>query len=197
MKKLQTIVAAVIAAGLLGTGIMRAEDATHAKSDLSHADKKFIEEAAEGGMAEVEMGRLGAEKAQNAEVKQFAQKILQDHQQANEELMKIAEQKGVTLEKEVSKKNQRMMEHMRGLSGAEFDRMYVEHMVKDHEKDIKEFEKAANKGKDAEVKNFAQQTLPKLREHLQTAQSLAQTTGAKVSEPAGAEKKYEDKQHQK
>lgn len=196
MKKLQTIVAAIVAAGLIGTGIVRAEDAAK-KSDLSHADKKFIEEAAEGGMAEVEMGRLGTEKAQNAEVKQFAQKILQDHQQANEELMKIAEQKGITLEKDVSKKNQRMMEHMRGLSGAEFDRMYVEHMVKDHEKDIKEFEKAANKGKDTEVKNFAQQTLPKLREHLQTAQSLAQTTGAKVSEPAGAEKKYEEKQHQK
>ena len=86
---------------------------------------------------------------------------------------------------------------LRGLSGAEFDRMYVEHMVKDHEKDIKEFEKESSKGEDSDVKSFAEQTLPKLREHLQTAQGLVQATGAKVSEPAGAQKKYQDKDQQK
>jgi len=199
MKKTQTFIAAVLAVGLIGTGIARAEDnkdasasasaSTSGKSDLSHTDKKFIQEAAEGGMAEVEMGRLGVEKAQNAELKQFAQKIVTDHEQANQQLMQIAQQKGVELNKEVSKKDQRMLEHLRGQSGADFDRMYVEHMVKDHQKDIKAFEKEANKGEDADVKGFAQQTLPKLREHLHSATSLASATGAKISEAAGAESK--------
>ncbi len=202
MKVSRTLIAAIVAAGMIGTGMVRAEDrstgaSSSGKSNISHTDKKFIQEAAEGGMAEVEMGRLGQEKAQSAEVKQFAQKILQDHQQANQQLMQIAQQKGVDLKSEVSKKDQKMLDHLRGLSGAEFDRMYVQHMVKDHEKDIKAFEKEANKGEDSDVKSFAQQTLPKLREHLQSAQTLAQTTGAKVSEPAGAQKKYEDKDHQK
>ena len=198
MKKTQTLLIAVIAIGLVGTGISRAEDSAGTPSPkLSHTDKKFIEEAAEGGMAEVEMGRLGQEKAQNADLKQFAQKLVQDHEQANQQLMQIAHQKGVDVQKEISKKDQKTIDHLRGLSGAEFDKMYVEHMVKDHKKDIKEFEKAANKGEDTDVKSFAQQTLPKLREHLQTAESLAQATGAKVSEPAGAEKKYDDKEHQK
>ncbi len=200
MKSTQKLLIAVISAGLIGTGIVRAADpasdsstkSSSGKADLSHTDKKFIKEAAEGGMAEVEMGKLGQEKAQNAELKQFAQKLVQDHEQANQQLQQIAQQKGVELDKEISKKNQRMLDHLRGLSGAEFDRMYVEHMVKDHQKDIKEFEKAANKGEDSDVKGFAQQTLPKLREHLQTAENLAGATGAKVNEPAGAESKSSD-----
>ena len=207
MKKTQTFIAAIVAAGLIGTGIVGAQTAADSKTGtqtggsektkLSHSDKKFIEEASEGGMAEVAMGQLGQEKAQSPEVKQFAQKIVTDHQQANQQLMQIAQQKGVELEKEVSKKDQRAMEHLRGLSGAEFDKKYVEHMVKDHQKDIKAFEKEANKGEDSDVKSFAQQTLPTLREHLQTAESLAQTTGANVSEPAGAPKKHEEKYQEK
>ncbi|MDB6026009.1 MAG: outer membrane protein [Verrucomicrobiales bacterium] len=207
MKKTKTFIAAIVAAGLIGTGIVGAENATDSatgtktgsseKTKLSHSDKKFIEEASQGGMAEVAMGQLGAEKAQSPELKQFAQKIVTDHQQANQQLMQIAQQKGVELEKEVSKKDQRAMEHLRGLSGAEFDKMYVEHMVKDHQKDIKAFEKEANKGEDSDIKSFAQQTLPKLREHLQTAETLAKSTGANVSEPAGAEKKQQEKDQQK
>jgi putative membrane protein len=210
MKKTQALIAAIVAAGLITTGIVRAEDrssgsASGAQSStqsssgqkLSHTDKKFLEEAAQGGMAEVAMGRLGQEKAQSPEVKRLAEKILQDHTQANQQLMQIAQQKGVELKQDVNKKDQRMLDHMRSMSGAEFDRMYVQHMVKDHEKDIKEFEKQANKGEDADIKNFAQQTLPKLREHLQSAQTLAQTTGASANEPAGAEKKSHDKQEQK
>jgi putative membrane protein len=207
MKKTKTLIAAIVAAGLIGSGITQAQNATDTtsgtqpsggqKSNLSHTDKKFLQEAAEGGMAEVQMGKLAQQKGQSAEVKQLGQKIQQDHEQANQQLMQIAQQKGVELQKEVSKKDQRMIDHMSGMSGAEFDRMYVEHMVKDHQKDIKAFEKEANKGEDTEVKEFAQQTLPKLREHLQSAESLAQSTGANVSEPAGSQKKSHDKDIQK
>lgn len=142
-------------------------------TDHANQDQHFLHEAATGGMMEVELGRLAAERAASAEVKAFGQRMVTDHGKANQQLMQIATSKGITLPKALPAEKQRERDLFARLSGAEFDRMYMDHMVKDHKKDVSEFEKQAEKGTDTALRSFAQQTLPTLREHLTLAQSLA------------------------
>ena len=142
-------------------------------TDHTNQDQHFIHEAAAGGMLEVELGRLAAERAASAEVKAFGQRMVADHGKANQQLMQVATSKGITLPKALPADMQRERDRFARLSGAEFDRMYMDHMVKDHKKDVAEFEKQAEKGTDPSIRSFAQQTLPTLREHLTLAESLA------------------------
>jgi putative membrane protein len=142
-------------------------------TDHTKQDEHFVHEAAAGGMMEVELGRLAAERAASAEVKAFGQRMVTDHGKANQQLMQIATSKGITLPKALPADKQQERDMFARLSGAEFDRMYMQHMVKDHKKDVSELEKQAEKGTDAALRSFAQQTLPTLREHLTLAQSLA------------------------
>jgi putative membrane protein len=141
---------------------------------LSADDRKFMMTAAMGGMAEVEMARLALERASSETVKQYAQRMLDDHSKANEELMQIATAKGVTPPTALDAKHMALMNKLRGMSGAEFDRMYMQEAgVKAHSEMEKLFQKEASRGMDAEVKAFAAKTLPVVREHLQMARSQA------------------------
>lgn len=151
----------------------------HAAGQLSNQDQKFVMEAAQGGMMEVELGRLAAQKASSAEVKAFGQRMVTDHSKANQQLMTLAANKGITLSKTLSSDMQKEHDKLAKLSGAEFDRMYMSHMLKDHKKDVSEFEKESQKATDTGVRSFAQQTLPVLREHLTLAQSTASKVGVK------------------
>ncbi len=146
-----------------------------AKSDLARGDRKFVEEAAAGGMAEVELGKLAQQKATNEQVKQFGARMVQDHTKANDELKALASSKGVQLPAGPTKSQQRDMDKMNKLSGAEFDRDYTKHMLADHKKDVSLFEKQSKSGKDADLKAFAGKTLPTLQEHLQMVQALNDT----------------------
>jgi putative membrane protein len=101
--------------------------------------------------------------------------MVKDHTQANEELSKIISQKGATLPTEATAASTREMDHMKNLSGAEFDRAYVKHMAKDHKEAVKEFEKAAKDAKDPDIKAFAAKTLPTLQQHETTLQGLERT----------------------
>jgi putative membrane protein len=211
---------------------------------MASDDRKFIMEAAHGGMMEVQLGRMAADKATNADVKQFGQRMVDDHSRANSELMTLASQKGITLpasgdtgmmnqtdqssstttttaqttDQQTSAgsstsgqqgstsgqqgsttsgqqsstdmsatgqrharvnensgatlDDQKSMNKLSGLSGDAFDREYVNMMVKDHEKDVKEFERASTKAKDPDVRAFAAKTLPTLREHLQQVRDI-------------------------
>lgn len=125
--------------------------------------------AAAGGAAEVEMGQMAANKATNQKVKDFGQRMVTDHTKANDELKSVAQKKGVTLPSEPDAKSKSMSARMSNLSGAAFDRAYMQDMVSDHEKDIAEFQKEAEGGTDSDVKNFASTTLPTLQEHLRMA----------------------------
>ncbi|NUZ06633.1 DUF4142 domain-containing protein [Piscinibacter koreensis] len=140
------------------------------------ADRRFVEKAAMGGMAEVELGRLAQQKAQNDQVKQFGQRMVDDHSRANSELMQIATGKGMQPPTTLDKKAQSDRAKLEKLSGADFDRQYMAHMLADHKKDIAEFQKEAKSGRDADIKAFAAKTLPTLQDHLK----LAQTTHAAV-----------------
>jgi putative membrane protein len=142
-----------------------------AKNDLSSSDKKFVEKAAEGGVAEVEMGKLAAQKSQNPEVKQFGERMVKDHAAANDKLMKLASDKGVAAKSEMDSSEKREYDKLSKLSGAQFDQEYIKKMVSDHEKDVKEFQSEAKSAKDPDVKSFAENTLPTLEEHLKLAKS--------------------------
>lgn len=198
---------------------------------LASDDRKFIMEAAHGGMMEVKLGHMAADKATNADVKAFGQRMVDDHSKANSELMALASQKGITLpgasdmamtdsssnmssttaqssdqqssttsstssstsstsgqqsmdtasgqrharmdaSTSETLKDQENTNKLSNLSGDAFDREYVNMMVKDHEKDVKEFEKVSTKAKDPDVRAFAAKTLPTLREHLQQIRDI-------------------------
>jgi len=138
---------------------------------VSAGDRKFIEKAAKGGMAEVEIGRLAQEKASSAQVMQFAKRMVDDHSKANDQLKGLAALKGVTLPSEMDKGDRRDMDKLAKKSGADFDREYMKHMVSNHKKDVSEFKDEAKSAKDADVKTFAASTLPTLEQHLELAKS--------------------------
>ena len=140
-------------------------------STIKSGDRKFMEKAAQGGMAEVKLGQLATQKAQSDDVKKFGQKMVDDHSKANDQLKQVASAKGVTLPTDTDKSSQHEYDKLSKMSGAQFDREYMDHMVSDHKKDVSEFQKEAKSGKDADVKQFASSTLPVLQEHLQLAQS--------------------------
>ena len=137
------------------------------------SDQHFMKEAAAGGMAEVELGQMAADKASSPEVKQFGQRMVTDHTQANDQLKQIAAQKGVTLPSSPSAKDQATKKRLSKLSGDAFDQAYMSDMVKDHQKDIAAFQKESNSGKDPDVKQFASQTLPTLQDHLKQAETVS------------------------
>ncbi len=142
---------------------------TAAKSSTK-MDDMFAKKAAEGGMAEVELGKLATDKASNPEVKSFGERMVNDHTKANDELKGVAGKEGIQLPTDLNAKDKAEKERLSKLSGAAFDRAYINHMVLDHKKDVADFQKEASTGKDDAIKNFASQTLPTLQDHLKQAQ---------------------------
>jgi putative membrane protein len=148
---------------------------------LSKADATFIKKAASGGMAEVEFGRLATDKASKPEVKQFGQRMIDDHSKANDQLKQVAAEKHVTLPQSISAKDKATKAKLEALSGEEFDRAYMEDMVKDHKQDVAEFQRASKSALDPQIKDWASQTLPTLQDHLKQAQTIAPTQKAEAS----------------
>src|SRR5438067_1595292 len=139
---------------------------------------KFAANAAQGGLAEVEMGRLAAERASDPAVKEFGQRIASDHARASAELKTIAQKKGIQLPGELGRSQRSELDKLAKLSGAEFDKEYMSAMVKDHETDVKDFETQAKQGGDPDIKAFANKTLPVLQRHLEMARAAAKKVGA-------------------
>jgi putative membrane protein len=151
----------------------KAADSDASSSKLDAMDRHFIHKAGQGGLAEVELGKLAAEKGQSDEVKKFGQRMVDDHSKANDQLKQLAESKGVTLPTDLSAKDKATKARLDKLSGEKFDRAYMNDMVQDHTKDVSEFKKESTTAKDSDVKNFASQTLPTLQDHLKEARSIA------------------------
>ena len=165
---------------------MSASNGNTNTSTLSSSDQKFMMEAAMAGMEEVELGKLAATRGSSDAVKQFAQRMVDDHSKANEELTQIASTKGVTLPTALDAKHQADVAKISQLSGADFDRAYIKEAgVKDHNKAVKLFQGEADKGKDADLKAFAAKTLPTVQEHQRMAQELDNSMrGTKKAEKA-------------
>jgi putative membrane protein len=139
-------------------------------------DQAFVTKALEGGMAEVELGKLAADKSQSPDVKQFAQKMVNDHSQMGDKWLKpVAQQLGVSEPKGPSKKDKKLIEKLQGLSGQEFDTAYIQAMVKDHKDDLKEFQSESEAAQDPNVKQVATQGTKVISQHLQMIEQIAQS----------------------
>lgn len=136
------------------------------------APEGFMTEAAKGVMAEVELSRLETTKSQNAEVKKYANQMIQDHTNANAELKQLAGKKGVALPTDLDAEHKGIKDKLSSLSGAYFDKEYVSAMVADHEKSVNLFKAQADGGTDADAKSFAAKTLPKLQMHLDMVKGM-------------------------
>jgi putative membrane protein len=139
---------------------------------LSVSDKAFVKKAAQGGMAEVQLGQLATEKGSSDEVKKFGQRMVDDHSKANDQLKQLAASKGVEVPTSLNSKDEATKNRLAKLSGNAFDRAYMQDMVKDHTQDVSEFKKASQTAKDPDVKSWASETLPTLEDHLKTAKSV-------------------------
>src|SRR5437764_10392610 len=151
-------------------GTANTQSSTTSATNLSGPDADFVNKAAQGGLAEVQLGQMVVQKAQNQAVKAFAQRMVDDHSKANDQLKQLASQKGITLPTDVDSSEKQFQEKLSSASGAKFDKMYMDHMLLDHQKDASAFQAEANTAADPDLKNFAQQTLPTLQQHLQLAQ---------------------------
>jgi len=138
-------------------------------------DQAFVTKALEGGMAEVELGKLAADKSQSPDVKQFAEKMVNDHSQMGDKWFKpVAKEIGVSEPKGPSKKDKKLIEKLQGLSGQEFDTQYIQAMVKDHKEDLKDFQSEAQAAQDPNVKQIAEQGTKVVSQHLQMIEQIAQ-----------------------
>lgn len=135
-------------------------------------DKKFLKEAALGGMEEVELGKLATQKGTSDAVKQFGQKMVDDHTKANDQLKEVAAKEQIEVPSSLDAKHQKNVDKLSKLSGEQFDKAYAKNMVKDHRKDVAEFQAEAQNGMDPNIKQFAATTLPVLQEHLKMAEDM-------------------------
>ena len=142
-------------------------------SNMTAEDKEFVSKAGMGGMAEVQIGNLALQNAASAEVKAFAQRMVNDHSKGNAELQQLATTKGLALPTELSGEPKEMLDHLGSLHGADFDKAYMKDMVEDHEKDVAEFDKASTSATDSDLKAWAGKTLPTLKDHLEHAKRVA------------------------
>lgn len=154
-------------------------------AQASHGDKMFAKKAMEGGMAEVQLGQLAAQNGGSDDVKQFGQRMVDDHTKLNNQMQPIAEQIGVTPPTQLSPKDQALMTKLQGQSGKQFDDTYIRAMVKDHRMDLKEFRKEANSGQNPQLKDAAASGADVIQQHLQLVEQLAQTHNVSVPGPKG------------
>ncbi len=144
-------------------------------------EQSFISKALEGGVAEVQLGQLAEQKSQSNDVKQFAQKMVNDHtQMADKWLKPVAKQMGVSEPKGPSKKDKKLIEKLQGLSGQQFDTEYIQAMVKDHKEDLKDFKSEAQMAQDPSVKQIATQGSNIIQQHLQLIEQIAQAHNVPV-----------------
>ena len=159
---------------------MRSEPDSTAVPGVSHEEmqeRMFLQRAAEGGTAEVQLGKLAVEKASADDVKAFGQKMIDDHTQLNNQMAPITESKGVALPRKMGKADQAEYDKLAALSGEAFDKEYIAYMVKDHHTDLREFRMAAMNTNDPDLKVALDHAAKVIREHMVMADKLAHEKG--------------------
>lgn len=165
-------------------------ETTHAAAanGVAAADQSFAKHAAIGGMAEVDLGQLAASKATNPDVKQFGQRMVDDHGKGNDELKSWASQKNVTLPADLDAKHKAEHARLDKLSGDAFDRAYMTLMVADHNEDVAEFQRESKSAKDPDLKAWAAKTLPTLQDHQKSAKEISGKLHGTAAKPAAPKK---------
>ena len=141
----------------------------HANAKGAGSDQEFARKVAAGGHAEVELAMLAQQKGSSEEVKSLASRLQTDHMKANDELQKVAASKNWNLPTEPTPDQKNQKAKLEKMSGKAFDKAYTDLMVTNHRNNIPMFEREASKGSDADLKQFASNTLPTLKEHLEIA----------------------------
>lgn len=181
MNKKTTIVGVLSILGLSALSLAAGAEAQGAPADnntmatttLDKNDLEFFEEAAQGGLAEVRLGQLVQKQAVNEDVRAFAQRMIDDHTKLNNQLTQLGQRRrGVTVPRALDRKHQDNVDKIAKETGDKLDRTYINHMVEDHENDVKAFQKQAKDGKDEELKQLAASALPTLQEHLTQARQI-------------------------
>ncbi len=176
--------ASMAVVSVLAAGTAAAQGATTAQSTAAsspraaHADSSFLKDAAEAGYAEIDAGKLALQKGASAEVKAFAQKMVDDHKKADSELRSLAAAKGVKLPTDATMVAKGKAKILEKRDGTGFDHAYAENQVSAHKDAVELFDKASKNAKDADVKAWAAKTLPTLQHHLLEAQALEASTKA-------------------
>jgi putative membrane protein len=195
--KLRTVLVNSVGLAMLFSMSVFAQDASSgaAKSDAKPSaskaasmDTKFVKDAAQGGLAEVDLGNVAKSNGTNDAVKQFGDRMVTDHSKANDELKSLAQQKGWTLPSEPKAADKAKKDRLSKMNGATFDKAYMRDMVQDHQMDVKEFQKCASSCKDPELKAWAAKTVPTLQDHLKMAQDGAKQVGAMNSSSKSSKK---------
>jgi putative membrane protein len=156
----------------LGSWAVLAHQDAPAQSKADIADAHFAKAAAQGGMAEIQLGKLAADRGSNAMVKAFGERMVTQHGAAGDELKAAAQQANIALPTTVSSKDQQTYDRLARLNGSDFDRAYADDMVRDHEKDLNDFQNEANNGKNSSIRAFASQTTPMIQQHLNQAREM-------------------------
>jgi putative membrane protein len=141
-------------------------------SSVSKLDRDFMTKAAQSDMTEIQTSQLALQKSQNREIRDYAQKMIQQHTNSSKELMQIAQSKGVTLPKDVGSKNQPLVSKLSKLSGQEFDRAYMQGQIQSHQKTLNEYQAYLQKGQQQELIAFANKIAPLVSQHLEMAQGM-------------------------
>jgi len=149
-----------------------------ARAAVASADARFAQEAAAAGMEEVAEGKLARERAADPAVRRFAERMVEDHTRAGDQLHQVAASENLSLPAHLDKSAGKELDALTKLHGPAFDKAYMKHNVSAHDKAVKEFGKEAKSGHDAGLRHFAAETLPTLEEHRQLAQSTAREAGA-------------------
>ncbi|MFB2833168.1 DUF4142 domain-containing protein [Floridanema evergladense] len=142
---------------------------------LSSSDRLFANKAAQGNLAEIRLSQLALERASSSEVKQYAQRMIDEHTQATNQLAQIAAQKGITLPRQLDAQHQQIERQLRQLSGASFDRAYMRAMVNDHAQTVALFQRQTEQGQDQDLVSFASTLLPAIQQHYAMANGMVRS----------------------
>jgi len=165
-------VALLAALPVMAQNTMGGASSAQTGKTIDQQDRQFINEAASGGMAEVKLGQLAQQKAAEDSVKSFGNRMVTDHQKANNDLKQVADKVGVTLPTKLESKDQTTYDRLSKLNGPEFDRAYMQDMVADHRKDVADFQKESSAAQNPDLKDFVTKTTPVLQQHLAMAQQV-------------------------
>ena len=143
------------------------------RAAVSTTDQTFADVASQDDLTEIELGLLALQNATSPRVRQFAQRMVTDHTQADQELMQLAKSQNFNLPTQIDAKHKSDVDRLRGMKGEEFDTAYMQKMVQEHRKGVLDFQKQAQSGSDLSLTSFAQKYLPILQQNLQMAQSIS------------------------
>jgi len=143
-------------------------------------DEAFVRAAARGGLSEIKLGKLAMDQGTNETVKAFGTRMVAEHTKAGDELKEAAKEENIGLPTDLTAKDQATYERLSKLSGAEFDQAYAQDMVKDHQQDLRDFQREANHGNDDVIRGFASETVPMIQQHFDQAKEMLKAVSPAV-----------------